>query len=145
MADGETLVIPHAASTQAEEIEAPTAPQLPVATGETRPVPLGTVCGARSGDKGGNANLGVWAESDEAYVWLAHELTIDKLKQLLPEARELRVERFELPNIRALNFVLHGLLGDGVSASLRSDPQAKTLGEYLRAKLVDMPVQLIAP
>jgi hypothetical protein len=78
-----------------------------------------------------------------AYAWLAQLLTVDKLKELLPEARPLHVERFELPNILSLNFVVHGLLGDGVAASLRADPQAKTLGEYLRAKVVDIPSALL--
>jgi hypothetical protein len=70
-------------------------------------------------------------------------LTVAKLRELLPETRELDVERYELPRIFALNFVVKGLLGDGVAASLRSDPQAKTLGEYLRAKVVPIPVTLL--
>jgi hypothetical protein len=105
--------------------------------GPTRRAPLGLVAGARSGDKGGNANLGVWVRSDEEYAWLAQLLTVDKLKELMPEAG--RVDRYELPNLRALNFVLHGLLGEGVASSTRLDPQAKSLGEYLRAKHVDIP------
>jgi hypothetical protein len=106
--------------------------------------PLGLLCGARSGDKGGNANIGVWTEDDDAYAWLETFLSVEKLKSLLPEAQALRVDRFELPRLRALNFVVHGLLGDGVAASLRADPQAKTLGEYLRAKVVPLPTVLIA-
>ena len=112
--------------------------------GPTRDVPLGTICGARSGDKGGNANVGVWARTPEAYRWLASFLTAERLRALLPEARSLVVERHELPNILAVNFVLKGLLGDGVAASLRSDPQAKSLGEYVRAKIVPVPVSLLA-
>ena len=115
----------------------------PVASGATRRVALGVLCGARSGDKGGNANVGVWARTPQAYAWLASYLTIDRFKALIFEARELEVERYELPNLLALNFVVKGLLGDGVAASLRSDPQAKTLGEYLRAKLVDIPAALL--
>jgi hypothetical protein len=111
--------------------------------GPTRDVPLGTICGARSGDKGGNANVGVWARDASAFEWLAAFLTADKLRDLIAEARELPVERYELPNLLALNFVIKGLLGDGVAASLRSDPQAKTLGEYLRAKVVPIPVSLL--
>lgn len=124
---------------------APSAPVCDMPSGPVRTVPLGSICGARSGDKGGNANLGVWTMTDESYVWLEAFLTVSKLKELLPETRALEVERYVLPNIRALNFVVMGLLGDGVAASLRSDPQAKTLGEYLRAKLAPVPVQLLSP
>jgi Acyclic terpene utilisation family protein AtuA len=112
-------------------------------SGPTRRVPLGTVLGARSGDKGGDANLGVWARSDDGYRWLATELTIELLRGLLPEAKELEIERHPLPNLRAVNFVLHGLLGQGVSASIRFDPQAKALGEWLRSRIVDVPEVLL--
>jgi hypothetical protein len=111
--------------------------------GPTRDVPLGRICGARSGDKGGNANLGVWARGDEAHRWLAGFLSVERLRALLVETRDLEVERYELPNLRALNFVVKGFLGDGVAASLRADPQAKSLGEYLRAKVVPVPVALL--
>jgi len=105
--------------------------------------PLGSVAGARSGDKGGNANLGVWVETDAAYEWLAAGLTADKLRELLPETKEFKVDRHELPNIRALNFVIHGLLGEGVAAGTRQDPQAKGLGEWLRARHVNIPLALL--
>jgi hypothetical protein len=111
--------------------------------GPAREAPLGAVCGARSGDKGGNANLGVWVRTPEAYLWLEDFLSAERLRELLPETRELAIDRFELPNLLALNFVVKGLLGDGVAASLRSDPQAKSLGEYLRAKLVPIPESLL--
>jgi hypothetical protein len=109
-----------------------------------RAVALGTICGARSGDKGGNANVGVWVRSAEAYAWLAEFLTVERLRALVSEARDLEVERFEFPNLLSLNFVVKGLLGDGVAASLRRDPQAKSLGEYLRAKVVPIPAVLLA-
>ena len=115
----------------------------PRAWGETTRAPLGTVIGARSGDKGGNANVGVWAETDDAYRWLAAGLTVEKFKLLLPETKDLVVERHDLPNIRALNFVVHGLLGDGVAAGTRQDPQAKGLGEWLRARHVNVPLELL--
>jgi hypothetical protein len=111
--------------------------------GPTRAVPLGALCGARSGDKGGNANVGVWARTPEAYAWLASFLTVERFRSLIAECSDLTVERYELPNLLAVNFVVKGLLGDGVAASLRSDPQAKTLGEYLRAKLVEVPTALL--
>ena len=102
--------------------------------------PLGRLIGARSGDKGGNANIGVWVQSQEQYEWLEGFLTTDKLQELLPETQSLLVKRAELPNLLALNFVIVGLLEEGVAASTRMDAQAKGLGEYLRAKTVDLPV-----
>ncbi|MBI3770667.1 MAG: DUF1446 domain-containing protein [Deltaproteobacteria bacterium] len=111
--------------------------------GPTRATPLGAVCGARSGDKGGNANVGLWTRTDSAYRWLAAWLTAERLRTLMPEAAALAIDRFEFPHLRALNFVVKGLLGDGVAASLRSDPQAKSLGEYLRAKHVPIPETML--
>jgi hypothetical protein len=111
--------------------------------GATRRAPLGLVLGARSGDKGGNANIGVWARSDNSFDWLVRELTIDRLRQLLPECRNLPIERHELRNLRAVNFVVVGLLGQGVASNSRIDGQAKSLGEYLRAKVMDIPTALL--
>ena len=110
---------------------------------QTRRVPLGTVAGARSGDKGGNANIGVWARTDEAADWLQAFLTEDVVHALLPEAQGLHVAVHPLPNLRAVNVVVRGLLGEGVASSTRFDPQAKGLGEYLRSRLVDVPVSLL--
>jgi hypothetical protein len=110
----------------------------------TRRVPLGLVAGARSGDKGGNANVGLWARTPEAYEWLASYLTVERFRQLVPEAEHLEIERYELPNLLALNFVVHGLLGEGVASSTRHDPQAKGLGEYLRSRHVEVPERLLA-
>jgi hypothetical protein len=115
----------------------------PPASAPTTRVPLGTVCAARSGDKGGNANIGIWTRDETGYRWLRDYLTIDRLRELLTEAAELDVRRFELPNLNALNFVVVGLLGAGVASSTRPDPQAKGLGEYLRSRLVDVPAQLL--
>ena len=114
------------------------------ASGPKVAAPLGRAFGARSGDKGGNANLGVWATNGSGYAWLADEMTVARMKELLPEMRELVVERFEFPNLLALNFVVHGLLGEGVSSSTRADPQAKTLGEYWRAKVAELPANLLS-
>jgi hypothetical protein len=113
--------------------------------GATVRLPLGTVIGARSGDKGGNANVGLWARSDEAWAWLDAELTLERFRDLLPEADGLVVQRHASPNLRALNFVVVGLLGEGVASSTRPDPQAKGLGEYLRSRTVDLPVHLVPP
>jgi hypothetical protein len=107
-------------------------------------VPLGRLCGARSGDKGGDANVGLWATSPAGYAWLRQDLTIDRFKELLTEASELEIDRYELPNLLALNFVVHGLLAPGVSATTRPDAQAKGLGEYLRSRVVTVPAGLIS-
>jgi hypothetical protein len=127
----------------AEAIPPPVPPAVAAPAGATVRVPLGRIAGARSGDKGGNANVGVWGRTDEAYAWVAEYLTVDRMRELLAETRELQIERYELPNIRSLNFVIHGLLGEGVASSTRIDAQAKSLGEYLRAKVVDAPVSLV--
>jgi len=106
-------------------------------------VPLYSIAHARSGDKGGNANLGVWAKTPEAFAFLNGFLSVEKLKALLPDLNELETERHELPNLWALNFVIKGFLGEGPAASLKMDPQAKTLGEYLRVKIIAAPQSII--
>lgn len=108
-------------------------------TGTTRDVPLGTLFGARSGDKGGNANVGIWAQDAQTHVWLGKFLTVEKFRELLPEANGLEIRRYEFPNLNALNFVVIGLLGEGVASSTRFDPQAKSLGEFLRSRVVPIP------
>jgi len=118
------------------------APQPPPAPSTTR-APLGRLCGARSGDKGGNANIGLWTRDPAAYPWLRDYLTVDRLRALIPECADLPVSRFELPNLNALNFVITGLLGEGVAASTRPDPQAKGLGEYLRSRTAEIPSDLL--
>lgn len=132
--------------------------------------PLGVVIGARSGDKGGAANLGVWipdpiepaavalahgesadlapapedvARADARYTWLTGFLTIERIRELLPETANLRMERFEFPNLRAMNFLIHGILGRGVAETSRVDPQAKGLGEHLRARIAEIPRELL--
>jgi hypothetical protein len=115
----------------------------PLHPGRTRRRPLGSVVGARSGDKGGNANLGVWARDETSWRWLAHTLTIDALQRLLPETADFVVRRHVLANLRALNFVIEGLLGEGVASSTRFDPQAKALGEWLRSRTIDIPEELL--
>ncbi len=105
--------------------------------------PLGRVVGARSGDKGGDANIGVWARTDAQWRWLEPFLTVERLNELLPETRDHAVRRYVLPNLRAVNFVIEGLLQEGVSASTRFDPQGKALGEWLRSRLVDVPESIL--
>ncbi len=111
--------------------------------GPTVRSPLGRVVGARSGDKGGDANLGVFARTDAAFEWVRDFLSVERLRELLPEAEDLTVDRHELANVRSLNFVLRGLLEEGVAASSRQDAQAKSLGEWLRARVVDVPSSLL--
>jgi hypothetical protein len=107
-------------------------------------VPIGRLVGARSGDKGGHANLGVWARSDRAYAWLEGYMSVDRLQVLLPDTAGHEIERVVLPNLRAVNFVIRGYLGEGVASSTQWDPQAKTLGEYFRSKVVSIPEALLA-
>ena len=157
-ADGRRVPVPHHAYL-AEPVDAPVSPPRPPTVsgsaddrgvpgpgpdpGPTRRLPLGTVIGARSGDKGGNANVGLWARTEAAWQWLDSFLTVERFRVLLPEADGLEIRRYALPNLAALNFVVVGLLGEGVASSTRPDPQAKGLGEYLRSRAVDIPVQLV--
>ncbi|WP_275080599.1 acyclic terpene utilization AtuA family protein [Mycolicibacterium goodii] len=141
-ADGTRVDIPPADETR----ELAPVPEPEVAAPDAGPTvraPLGLIAGARSGDKGGSANIGVWVRSDAAYRWLVHTLTVDTLRTLLPEAAELPVTRHVLPNLRALNFVIDGILGEGVAYQARFDPQAKGLGEWLRSRHLDIPKDLL--
>ena len=140
---GGQTVIDSVAPQGAVAVSLPTEPEATPVDGERRAVPLGRIVGARSGDKGGNANLGVFARTDQAWAWLDSFLTTDALKALLPETAPLEVQRHRLPNLRALNFVIVGLLQEGVAASTRQDAQAKSLGEWLRARLVEVPASLV--
>ena len=115
----------------------------PAPEGKTDKSPLGSYFGARSGDKGGCANLGVWAKTDLSYSFLYNFLTVEKLKELLPDLNNYEIDRYDLPNIKSLNFYIHGILEDGVSSNNKKDGQAKSLGEYLRAKIVDLPISII--
>ena len=144
--DGTTEVIaptgarPTAATARTSAPE-PIAP--PVWSDELVEVPLGEIVHARSGDKGGDANLGVWVRDPDAWPWLSSTLTVDELRRLLPEARDLPVARYELANLGALNFVIRGLLDDGATSTLRLDAQAKALGEWLRSRTAKVPRSLV--
>ncbi|WP_371681197.1 acyclic terpene utilization AtuA family protein [Streptomyces sp. NBC_01276] len=133
-----------------ESAAGPTAPAGPAGppagpAAPTTRAPLGALAGARSGDKGGDANIGVWVGGDAAWEWLRDTLTTELLQTLLPETAALPVTRHELPNLRALNFTVPGLLGAGVASGHRFDPQAKALGEWLRARHLDIPTHLLPP
>ncbi|MEU1547203.1 acyclic terpene utilization AtuA family protein [Nocardia sp. NPDC005745] len=142
--DGTRVGVPPSAETA--ELAAVAEPPAPEAlpAGETRRAPLGTIALARSGDKGGDANIGVWVRTDEQWRWLVHTLTVARVKELLPETASLTVTRHVLPNLRALNFIIEGLLGQGVAYQARFDPQAKGLGEWLRSRHLDIPVELLS-
>ncbi len=141
--DGTRVAIaPSAVTRVLEDVPEPALPQ-PLAGDDTVTVPLGTVAAARSGDKGGNANVGVWVRTDEQWRWLVHALTVDEVKRMLPEAKSLAVTRHVLPHLRAVNFVIEGILGRGVASQARFDPQAKGLGEWLRSRHIDIPIGLV--
>jgi hypothetical protein len=140
---GDRTVVDSVAPPADVHVVAAAGPTATAPGGPTEAVPLGRLVGTRSGDKGGNANLGVFARSDEAWAWLDEFLSTDVLRDLLPEAAPLIVDRYRLPSLRSLNFVIHDLLQEGVAASTRQDPQAKSLGEWLRSRVVDVPTALL--
>ncbi|GAB3682482.1 DUF1446 domain-containing protein [Actinocorallia lasiicapitis] len=115
----------------------------PASAGPVRTVPLGAVAGARSGDKGGDGNIGVWVDSAARWEWLVATLSVAKLRELLPDIAGLKVERYVFPRLRALNFVIEGVLQEGVSASTKFDPQGKGLGEWLRSRSIEIPEGLL--
>lgn len=141
---GETREIPVAPTGQTPDIAVTPLAAEPLAAADAAMVEiaLGRLFGTRSGDKGGNANIGVWARDREAYCWLAGFLTVDRVKALLPDLAGYRIERHALPNLNALNFIVVGLLGEGVASSTRLDRQAKGLGEYLGGKTIAVPAWL---
>jgi hypothetical protein len=140
---GEQTVVDSVAPSAVVRVIADEGPHAEMPHGPTVPMPIGRVVGARSGDKGGNANLGVFARTDQAWAWLDSFLTTEKLRQLLPETAPLAIDRYRLPALRSLNFVVHDLLQEGVAASTRQDAQAKSLGEWLRSRVVDIPAALL--
>ena len=106
-------------------------------------IEFGRIFGTRSGDKGGCANLGVWAKDDDSYRYLYHFLSVNKLKELMPDLNQFEIDRYEFPNIKSLNFYVRGLLENGVSSNNRKDGQAKSLGEYLGVKMINCPKSLL--
>ncbi|WP_410640181.1 acyclic terpene utilization AtuA family protein [Amycolatopsis sp. lyj-346] len=135
-------IAPSTSTLDLSEVDEPALPE-PLDHGPVRRVALGRLAGARSGDKGGNANVGVWVRSEAAWRWLVHRLTVAELKRLLPETAGLPVTRYLLPNLWAVNFVVEGILGEGVASQARFDPQAKALGEWLRSRELDVPEALL--
>ncbi|WP_457149105.1 acyclic terpene utilization AtuA family protein [Mycobacterium sp. URHB0021] len=142
-ADGTRTEIPAAAQTLDLAPVPPFALPEPLPFGDTVRAPLGTIAGARSGDKGGAANVGLWVRTETHWRWLAHALTVEKLRELLPETKDFPVTRHLLPNLWAVNFVIDDILGQGVGYQARFDPQAKGLGEWLRSRYIDIPEGLL--
>jgi hypothetical protein len=141
--DGTRVRIEPATKTQVlADVVPPERPE-PLTAGATRRAPLGTVVGARSGDKGGSCNVGVWATTGDSWRWLVDYLTVEEFGRLLPEAARYPIQRYVLPNLWSLNFVVDGLLGEGVASQARFDPQAKAVGEWLRARYVEIPEVLL--
>ncbi|WP_411101510.1 acyclic terpene utilization AtuA family protein [Streptomyces sp. cmx-4-9] len=148
--DGSRLdLAPPRTTTPTTPTTPPTTPPAPEPAADPVPAvptvraPLGAVAGARSGDKGGDANVGVWVGSADAWHWLHRALTVDAFRALLPETAGLTVTRHVLANLRALNFTVGGILGDGVASGHRFDAQGKALGEWLRARHLDIPAHLL--
>jgi hypothetical protein len=140
---GETRQVSSVIPPAPASVTPPPEPAAAAPAGPTVRAPLGRIFGARSGDKGGDANLGVFARTDAAWAWLDGFLGVGRLRELLPEVAAFPIERHRLANLRALNFVIHGLLEEGVAASTRQDPQAKGLGEWLRARVAELPKALL--
>ena len=143
--DGKTLEIEPTSQLQFEENYYQKQPISiePALQGEMDEIAFGRLFGARSGDKGGCANIGVWAKTDLAFSFLYDFLSVEKIKELMPDLNKYSIDRYELPNINSLNFYIHGILEDGVSSNNRMDGQAKSLGEYLRAKTISVPKIII--
>lgn len=143
--DGKTLEIEPTSQLQFEENYYQKQPVTiePAPQGEMNEISFGRLFGARSGDKGGCANIGVWAKTDLAFSFLYNFLSVEKIKELMPDLNKFSIDRYELPNINSLNFYIHGILEDGVSSNNRMDGQAKSLGEYLRSKTISVPKIII--
>ena len=110
---------------------------------ELTTIDIGRYVGARSGDKGCNANLGLWVRDERHSPLLDYLTAPHRLVALLPEFRGHEIRVYPLPNLLAVNIVIVGLLGTGVAASLREDPQAKSLGERFRAVRTAVPAALL--
>ena len=136
-------IAPSGETRMLEDVAEPKLPP-PPPKGPTRTLPLGTIAGARSGDKGGDANIGVWVRTDEQWRWLVHALTVERLRLMLPEAADRPITRTVLPKLRAVNFLVVGILGQGAAYQARFDPQAKGLGEWLRSRWIAIPEELVA-
>jgi hypothetical protein len=141
--DGTALHIDAPATTQAPQQPAHPEPASRTVSLDDRSVELGTIAHARSGDKGGNSNIGVWVSNPAAWDWLRSTLTSEEFRQLVPETKELDIVRHEFPHLNAVHFILRGLLDTGGSSNMRVDQVGKAVGEYVLAKHVSVPERLL--
>ena len=102
-------------------------------------IPLRELCGYRAGDKGDVANVALFADDDETYALIVHEVTAARVKEHFGAMVRGRVDRYEAANVRALNFVMQGALGGGGPRSLRADSLGKTLGGALVRMEIEVP------
>jgi hypothetical protein len=144
--DGDVIDVIPTSQMDVPEIYYQATPFSPVEipAGDLHRIPFGRLYGTRSGDKGGCANVGIWAKTATAYAFLYEFLTVERLRELMPDVTGYEIDRYEIPNLKALNFYIHGILGDGVSSNNRLDGQAKSMGEYLRSKTIEVPAALAA-
>ena len=141
--DGSDFTIPPPEKTKKYSPQQPSQPSTsnPVNNfGTTTRGPLGWIVHARSGDKGSNANIGFWVRNKDEWDWLRSLLSIDTIKRLLAdEYKGKKIDRFELPNMYAVHFLLHDHLDRGASCSSSYDFLGKNVAEYLRSKYVELP------
>jgi hypothetical protein len=113
--------------------------------GETKALPLGTLVQGRSGDKGANVNIGLFVQTDDEWDWLRSLMTSNQMKKLmgLDWKDDYVLERVELPNIKAVHFVVYGPLQRGISSTPLLDGLGKGFADYIRSKYVDVPVKFL--
>ncbi|KIX06717.1 uncharacterized protein Z518_04693 [Rhinocladiella mackenziei CBS 650.93] len=146
--DGEVLHISSPAVTRTypsqQKSYDPSDPVSAETWGPTTRVPLGYVVLGRSGDKSSDANLGLFVRHDDEWDWLRSTFTISKLKELLADDYLGKpIDRFEIPGLKAVHFLLHDHLDGGYSAGSTLDCLGKNLVEYIRAKAIDVPVKFV--
>lgn len=142
--EGERIEVEPAAPGVVDPIPEVEAPTLETPGGERELRQLRDVFYARSGDKGSDANLAIYSQTEAGFAFLLNELTVERLKELMPEAAACEIERFVFPKLKALNFVIHNFLDGGVAQSLKADPQAKALGEQLLNQKMPLPKSLFS-
>lgn len=113
--------------------------------GETVLRPLGDIALARSGDKGANINIGIFVHTDEEWDWLRSFLTAAKMEELVGDdwKPDFYIERVEFTHLKAVHFVIYGILGRGVSSSSRLDSLGKAFAEYIRFRHVPIPIKFL--
>lgn len=123
----------------------PSSPSILSSFGATTRRPLGDIVLARSGDKGANVNIGLYVRTAEEWAWFRSFMTRNRLRQLMGRdwRDEFHMERVEFPAIRAVHFVVYGLLGRGVSSSRLLDSLGKGFAEFIRARHVDVPIKFL--